>query len=46
MSLPINPEDVIQIIQEQRNAALNEVARLGAAVIALQKQIQELKCAS
>lgn len=41
MNLNLNPDDFIQILTEQRNAALNEIVRMGAIIKAQERQLRE-----
>lgn len=38
----MNPQDLIDVVSAQRNAALDEIVRQGAIIRALQRTIQEL----
>lgn len=38
----LNPDDIIQILTQQRNAALDEIVRMGAIIKAQERAIKEL----
>lgn len=41
--MDIDISDVLQVVEQQRNTALNEVAKLTAAVNSLQNELQRYK---
>jgi hypothetical protein len=38
----LNPQDIINTLVGQRNAAMDEIARQGSIILALQRKIEEL----
>jgi hypothetical protein len=38
----INSQDIIDVLQSQRDAAMNEIVRMGAIIKALERKLNEL----